>query len=134
MGILEEERHRVDGFGLPRNGDAYDQRIRDVHRDGSQGLERSLRRRPEMQRLSGHHSRYGDNRVVVPGETVDRQSNKGPRSRLTRFDSEPRLLRANRVKGRKHQDESRLSVVDHLSKTGCSVTDSATGCRATGRM
>jgi hypothetical protein len=70
-----------------------------------------------MQRFARHVTGDRDDRVVVPGEAVDRQSNEGAAAGLARFDRESRLLRAAYMEcAGKEEGQRRWSIDGHVSK------------------
>ena len=91
MRILERSMQGVDVLGGARDHDGRQNRVGCVHGNRGERLETPVRRCAEMERLSGHRSRQADCGVGVPGEAIDRQSDKGPDGGLARLDGQTSL-------------------------------------------
>jgi hypothetical protein len=134
----EPHAQRVDAARRPNYLYMSDERVRDIDRDGAECLTATVRRVAKMEWLASHCAGDVDDRVVVPVEAVNRQTNKRPATGLARVHGKSGLLGAGGVKCADQSDgQGRCSVVGHLSKgssyRGGDAASATPGC-ATGRM
>ena len=91
MGILERRVQCVDVFGGSCNEHAGRDRVGGIDWNGAERLQAPIRGRAEVKRLARHRPCQAHNRVSVPLDAIDRQSNKGPNAGLTRLDDQTGL-------------------------------------------
>ena len=111
---------RIDGAGCTVYERARDEGIGHVDWDGAKSLFATCVGRDEMEWLASHFAGDRDRRVGVPGEAIDRQSNKGSTARLSWFDRESWRLEARPL--RLQRNEREKSAKDRVPWHGTNTT------------
>ena len=83
----------VDRAGLALDAHVCDERIRDIERNGAEGLHLPRAGGEELQRFAGHRARNRHDGVVRPGKPVERDACQGTPCGVFWLDQQTWLLR-----------------------------------------
>ena len=102
MRISQQDVQGIDRARRPVQQSMRHDGVRRIDWNGAERLLAAVGRGNEVQRLAGHVAADRDDRVGVPAEAINRQSNEGPAVRLSGLDREPRRLNARPARLRAH--------------------------------